>query len=197
MAYSKFLSRSLYIAYKLPVKVNCISVPCSFDLTCASSPVLAFTTLYNCKYLVKNLSLFMSYINRKINIIRNTGMNARVTYYLTCCVNQITVTELVNLLMEIAQSFCCCKKCITSFRHRKCSRMSCLSIKSDTIVEHAENAVNHTDIISGIFKNRTLFNMCFKHILIFVRRYSVFSVALEFRCIKCITECCFSVNNTY
>ena len=156
------LSHSLPASYP---PVNCISIPRLFYLAGTAVPFFIGTAFDNCQ----NLGIFMSCIEGKVYEIRYTGVYVRMADDLTSGIHQITVTQLIDLLMQIAQCLRCCIKSILSLRHRECAGVGSLSVELDTIVKHTQNTVYHADVISGILQDRTLFNVRFKHILVLFR----------------------------
>ena len=123
-------------------------------------------------------------------------MYARVAYDLARCVNKVAVAELVDFLMQIAQSLWSGKECVTALGHRECACVGRLSVELQPVVEHTQYTVNNAYIVSCIFKDRTLLDVSFKHIHISVGWQAVLLVALEARLVKCFTECRCIVKDT-
>ena len=122
-------------------------------------------------------------------------MYARVTNDLARCVYKIAVAELVNLLMQIAYRLRCSKESVLSLWHRECSCVGGLTCEFKTVVEHAQHAVNNADIVARIFKDWSLLDVCFKHILITLWVEPELLVALETRLFECISERLCAVEN--
>ena len=103
MGNTAFLCCRFHIAYQLLIPVNCIPIPRLFYLAGTAVPFFIGTALDNCQNLFQNLGIFMSCIEGKVYEIRYTGVYARVANDLTSGIHQITVTQLIDLLMQIAQ----------------------------------------------------------------------------------------------
>ena len=130
----------------------------------------------------------MPYVNGEIHIIGHAGVNAGVAYDFAGDVNKLRYVKPVDFRMEIAESFGGGLKSVPAFFHREDTGMDSLTAESHPTVEHAENAVYYAYVFTVIFKYVTLLDMRFKHILVFIRRNTLASVALERRFVKSFTE---------
>ena len=95
---------------QLFVPVNGIPVPRLFHLAGAAVPFLVSTALDDRQDLFQHLGIFVSGIKGKVYEIRHTGMYTGMADDLTSGVHQVAVTQLVDLLVQIAQCFGCCIK---------------------------------------------------------------------------------------
>lgn len=100
-----FLCGRLHIAHQLFVPVNGIPVPRLFHLAGAAVPFLVSTALDDRQDLFQHLGIFVSGIKGKVYEIRHTGMYTGMADDLTSGVHQVAVTQLVDLLVQIAQCF--------------------------------------------------------------------------------------------
>ena len=93
-------------------------------------------------------------------------------------INQLRPVQLVDFFVEMAEGQRGGMKRVLSFMHRRGSRMIGLSVEFDAIIEHAQYTGDYADIVSCIFKDRSLFDMKLKHRRIVVRVQPVFGVSL-------------------
>ena len=137
----------------------------------------------------------MSYVNGKIEIIRDYCIYTRMDYNFTSCIYQIFMPQFIDFFMEPAKCFCCCVECIVSLFHRECATVCSKTIEFYSVDHLTQYAGNNTDIFSCIFQNRSLFNMQFKQRFIFIGRHSVFDVAFIFKLAEFFTKSHVGVQN--
>ena len=88
-------------------------------------------------------------------------------------------------------------ECVMSLLHRECACVSSKAVEFNSVNHLAKYTSNNAYVLACIFKNRTLFNMKFKHSFIFIRIKSVGFVAFILKCWKLFAECCCCINYWY
>ena len=130
----------------------------------------------------------MACVERKVEEIRNAGVHAGVTYDLAGGVNQIGISQLVYLLVEVAQRLRSRQECVPALRHGERSCVGGLTVELQAVVEHSEHAVDNADIVSGVLEDRTLLDVGLEHIHVLLRRDTILPVALESRLLQRLAE---------
>ena len=173
VAVAQLLNGFADVAHQGLVPIHGVAVPAQDDLALAAVPLALLEGLQDGADLVQDLGILVTDVDGEVEEVGDNGVHAGMDDDLTGGVDQVLIAQLVDLLMEIAESLRGGVESVMTLLHGEGAGVSGEAIELHAIEHLAQHAGDNADVLLGVLQDGALLDVGLKEGNILVGAHAV------------------------